>query len=143
MSDQVSSAVRSKIMSKIRSKNTALELEVFSGLKKMGLKFKRHFKQVRGTPDVAFPDKMLAVFIDGDFWHGYRFPAWKHKVPKVYWRKKIEDNRKRDKRTFAAFRRNDWSVIRIWGHEIARDADAAFERISREVHQRKATKKPR
>ncbi len=118
-------------MSKIRSKNTSLEIMVFGGLKKRGLKFKKHYKMIRGTPDLAFPEKKLAVFVDGDFWHGYRFPAWRDKVPRVYWRKKIEANRRRDKNTFAALRRQGWSVIRIWGHEISRDADAVFNKISR------------
>jgi DNA mismatch endonuclease, patch repair protein len=137
MADKFSKAIRGKIMSKIRGKNTSLEVKVFDGLKKRGLKFKKHYKKIRGTPDIAFPDKKLAVFVDGDFWHGYRFPAWKHKVPKIYWQKKIETNRRRDKNTFAALRRSGWSVVRIWGHEIARDADAAFERVSNELKRHK------
>lgn len=131
MSDRVSKAVRSRIMSRIRGKNTGIEKTVFRGLTAYGLKFRRHFKGARGTPDVAVPAQRLAIFIDGDFWHGYRYPAWRHKIGQKFWRDKIERNRARDRRNFAALRRQGWRVLRLWGHEVTRDPYVAIRKAVR------------
>ncbi len=117
-------------MSRIRPKGTKPEMKVFRYLRKERIHFQRHYKRVSGSPDVAVPSKKLAIFIDGDFWHGYRFPDWKHKLPKVYWQDKIEANIKRDRRTLARLRRNGWRVMRVWEHELTEKKKlAAFEKI--------------
>lgn len=68
------------------------------------------------------------MFIDGDFWHGWRFPAWKAKIP-AFWQDKIEKNRQRDARSFAALRRHGWKVIRLWEHAVKVDAGAQVDRM--------------
>jgi len=85
-----------------------------------------------GKPDIVFPKARLVVFLDGDFWHGYRFPQWKHKYPK-FWKKKIEETRKRDQRNFAKLRRMGWKVIRIWEHSIEKDIERVVRKICDEV----------
>ncbi len=81
---------RSEIMSKIRSKNTAIEKTVFRELRKRSIHFQRHYNKAAGNPDIALPRKKLAIFIDGDFWHGYGFSRQKNRLPKKYWQGKIE-----------------------------------------------------
>ena len=103
---------------------------MFTLLKKQNIKFKKHYN-IAGKPDIAVPKKRVAVFLDSDFWHGWNFPRWKNRLPKKYWRDKIEYNRKRDKRNFAKLRRMGWKVIRIWGHEIKKDPDECAGRILR------------
>jgi DNA mismatch endonuclease (patch repair protein) len=68
------------------------------------------------------------VFVDGDYWHGWRFPAWKNKLP-PYWQEKIENNRRRDQRNFLRLRRDGWLVIRLWEHDIERDPEGCVDRI--------------
>jgi len=80
-----------------------------------------------GTPDIVFGRKRVAVFIDGDFWHGYRFPTWKDTLSQ-FWQNKIEKNRQRDKKNFAKLRRMGWRVVRIWQHEVERDLAAVVEK---------------
>jgi DNA mismatch endonuclease (patch repair protein) len=63
------------------------------------------------------------VFVDGDFWHGWRFPQWKDKL-QPYWLKKIERNRRRDRYNFQRLRRDGWMVLRFWSHQVERDLDA-------------------
>jgi len=70
---------------------------VRSELHKRGLRFRKHVKDLPGKPDVVFPTVKVAVFIDGDFWHGYKFPSWEHKVSD-FWKQKINKNRERDRR---------------------------------------------
>lgn len=117
-------------MSAIRSKGTKPEKTVFRALRASGIYFRTHYKRAVGTPDIALPKKKIAIFIDGDFWHGYRYPAWKRKL-KPFWRAKIERNRARDKRTFARLRRDGWKVLRIWEHELTKSrAETTIRRIA-------------
>jgi len=92
------------------------------------MRFRKHVKELPGKPDVVFMRAKVAVFIDGDFWHGYRFPAWQDKVS-PFWREKISKTRVRDQRNFRILRKMGWRVIRIWQHEIEVDLDGCVERI--------------
>lgn len=116
-------------MSKIRSKNTTIERVVFSELRKRDIYFQRHYKKVAGNPDIALPRKKIAIFIDGDFWHGYGFGKSKKRLPKKYWIKKIEDNIKRDKRNRLKLKKEGWKVLRIWEHEIQKKKNEPIEKI--------------
>jgi len=89
---------RSEIMSKIRSKNTKPELIIFRELRKRKINFQKHYKKVIGSPDIALPKRKIAIFIDGDFWHGKNFNKNKKRLPKKYWREKIEANIHRDRK---------------------------------------------
>lgn len=119
MADIYSKTKRSEIMSLIRSKNTLPEREVFSYLRKHGVRFAKHYGGAPGKPDVAIPQRKVAVFIDGDFWHGWQFARWSGNLPNAYWRKKISANMKRDKKNFAKLRRRGWRVLRIWEHQLS------------------------
>ena len=119
MADIFTKKKRSEVMARIRAKNTTPEKTVFRALRAGGIYFRTHYKRAVGTPDIAIPKKKIAIFIDGDFWHGYRYPTWKHKM-KPFWCAKIERNRARDKRTFAKLRREGWKVLRVWEHELAK-----------------------
>lgn len=128
MPDNLTPAQRSHCMSRVKSKDTGLEVIVRRSLRKRGLKFEKHARDLPGSPDLVFRDAKVAVFIDGDFWHGWRFPAWKHPVT-PFWREKIEKNRRRDAKNFRKLRRDGWTVVRLWQHQISRDLDACIERI--------------
>jgi len=117
-------------MSRIRSKNTSVEKLVFSGLRRRKVYFQRHYKKAAGNPDIALPSRKKAVFIDGDFWHGFNFGKIKDRLPKKYWRQKIENNIKRDKRIIGVLKREGWSVIRIWEHEIEKKPEQTISKIT-------------
>ena len=127
--DIVSKKVRSRMMAAVKGKNTALEKLVFVEMKKRGIRFKKHYGKLPGSPDLALPQIRKAIFIDGDFWHGYRYPVWQNKITSPFWRKKIEANRLRDRRNFRKLRRLGWQVIRIWGHDIKKSPTKTFQRI--------------
>lgn len=113
---------RSEIMSKIRSENTKAEMIAFSYLRKNGVYFQRHYKKAPGSPDVASPRKKIAVFIDGDFWHGRNYEKLleKHKDKNDYWTNKISRNIRRDKEQEAELSKLGWKVLRIWESDIVR-----------------------
>lgn len=116
MADVFTKEKRSWIMSRIRGKNTKIEKLVESWLRKNKINFRKHYKMV-GNPDFTMPKKKIAVFIDGDFWHGYDYQERRRKLP-VYWKEKIKKNMERDKRINKELRKLGWKVIRIWEHTI-------------------------
>lgn len=113
----MSRETRSQVMARIKGKNTGPELIVIDALAGQRLSFDLHVADLPGRPDVVFRDARTAIFIDGDFWHGWRFPLWKHKLSKK-WQDKIAATRRRDQRNFRQLRRRGWLVVRIWEHEV-------------------------
>lgn len=136
MPDFLTPAQRSKLMSRVGQKDTDIEKVVRSELHKRGLRFRKNVRKLPGSPDIVFPKNKLAVFIDGDFWHGYRLPCWEHKLA-AFWKKKINDNRKRDQRNFRKLKRMGWSVIRLWQHQIEKDLPNCINKITRVLNKSK------
>lgn len=120
MADRMTPAQRSWAMSRVKGRNGSLELRIQRGLRKSGLRFTLHPADLAGTPDIVFRHERVAIFIDGDFWHGWRLPAWEHKLAE-FWRLKLRANRSRDRRNFRRLRAARWTVVRIWEHEARRD----------------------
>jgi DNA mismatch endonuclease, patch repair protein len=128
MPDNLTRKQRSYCMSRIKGKDTGIELQVRSALHKHGLRFRKHVKDLPGKPDIVFSKARVVVFVDGDFWHGYRFPAWRRKVS-GFWRTKIAKNRERDTKNHRKLRRMGWIVIRLWQHEIEDDLAGCIKRV--------------
>lgn len=129
MPDRLTPLQRSYCMSRIRSKNTGLENAVFSELRKQKIKFKKHANNILGKPDMAVIETKKAVFIDSDFWHGWRYPLWKSQLKTEFWTKKIESNRKRDKRVSRVLRKQGWKILRVWEHSLKNKPTDTIELI--------------
>ena len=129
MADVMTPAQRSRVMSRIRGKDTIPERYLNELLRAAGFSFTRHDSMLPGRPDFVFWGKKVAVFIDGDFWHGWRFPLWKHRLG-VFWKEKIAKNRSRDQRNFRRLRRAGWKVVRIWEHQLEMDARRCIVRVA-------------
>ena len=111
--DHVSRKVRSKIMAAVRSRgNTTTELPLGKLLRAAGLHGYRKHWPVYGRPDFAWPCRKLAVFVDGCFWHGCKC-KYLPRTNTAFWRKKIENNRRRDRRVSRILTRQGWSVVRV------------------------------
>jgi len=118
-------------MKRVKLKDGSLEKLVQRELRAKGLKFRRHARELPGKPDIVFLKEKVAVFVDGDFWHGWRLPAWEYKLSK-FWRDKLRANRARDQRNFRRLRAHGWKLIRIWQHELLRKDESRFlQRILR------------
>lgn len=129
MPDNLTPAQRSYCMSRIRGRDTGLERIVRLRLRRLGLRFQTNYSALPGRPDIVFVRRRVAVFVDGDFWHGYRFPLWSHQLS-PFWQMKIAANRRRDERVFRRLRRAGWIVIRVWQHSIKSDPEAVAARIT-------------
>ncbi len=124
-----------KSMKGNRSKDTKPELLLRSAIHKRGFRYRLHY-DIQGKPDIVFPSKRVAVFVDGCFWH--RCPKC-YKEPKTntnYWRKKISRNQQRAKSVNRQLKRDDWTVMRVWEHEIIDNLDRSVEKITKK-HGRK------
>jgi DNA mismatch endonuclease Vsr len=125
----------SRLMQKVRTANTKPEVAFRKALWHVGLRYRRNFKGAPGRPDIAFVRWKIAIFIDGDFWHGH---DWENKRKAIksnrdYWIPKIERNMQRDREVDALLDAAGWHSLRIWEHEIKKDFGAAFYRTLRFV----------
>ena len=89
MADNLTPEQRSYMMSRVRSTDTTPELIIRSLAHARGLRFRKHCGWLPGRPDLVFVRSRVVVFVDGDYWHGWRFPEWKEKLGS-YWKQKIE-----------------------------------------------------
>ena len=115
-------------MSRVRNKDTDIECIVRSELHKRGYRFRKHVRDLPGTPDIVFARRRVAVFVDGDFWHGYRFSQWRDTVS-PFWQQKIEKNRQRDRKNFAKLRLSGWRVVRLWKHQVKEEIEECLKKI--------------
>jgi DNA mismatch endonuclease (patch repair protein) len=123
---------RSQVMSRIRGKGTSPELAVQAILDDLGLKFDSHDRSLAGCPDFVIRTSSLCIFVDGDFWHGWRFNAWRMKLSE-HWEEKITKNRERDRRNHRRLRREGWKVLRLWEHQIRDEPNRCRQKIVESV----------
>jgi DNA mismatch endonuclease, patch repair protein len=124
MPDASTDAV-SRQMSAQRRRDTACERALRSTLHRQGLRFfvhRRPLPGLRREADLVFPKVMVAVFVDGCFWHGCPQHGTWPKANADWWRAKIERNRERDADTDRRLQQSGWTAIRIWEHEDPLDA---------------------
>jgi DNA mismatch endonuclease (patch repair protein) len=129
MADTFTKEERSRIMAKVRSKDTKPEVAFRRMLYRAGVRYRLHYP-VDGKPDIAVPSRKIVVFIDGCFWHGcpkcFRAPA----SNKTYWNLKIERNVRRDRAVNRSLKSHGWRVIRAWEHEIKDNPEAVLKRVT-------------
>ena len=128
MPDNLTPEQRSYCMSRIKGKDTGLETRVRSELHRRGLRFRKHVKDLPGKPDVVFTRSKVAVFIEGDFWHGYKFTEWEHKVSD-FWKVKISKTIERDAKNQRQLNEMGWTVIRLWQHDLERNYQTSIQGV--------------
>jgi len=130
---------RSYNMSRINSKNTAIEVLLRKALWHKGIRYITNYKKLPGHPDIAITKYKIAIFCDGEFWHGKDWAVKKNKIKnnKEYWIKKIEANMARDKKNNEELRMLNWVVLRFWGDDIKKKLDVCLEEVLFTVNQAK------
>lgn len=124
--DPLSPEQRSSAMRRVRRRDTAPELALRRELTRRGMRYRVDYPRAPGRPDVALVGRRVAVFVDGEFWHGKKLSAERLAAMPEYWRRKIERNVERDTRVNDELGALGWTVIRITDRAIARDVhDAA------------------
>jgi DNA mismatch endonuclease (patch repair protein) len=114
MADIVPPDVRSRMMSGIRARDTRPEVELRSGLHRLGLRFTLN-SSLPGKPDIVLPRWRVAVFFHGCFWHGHDCPLFRMPSTRTqFWAEKIEGNRTRDARVRSELLAGGWRVAVVW-----------------------------
>ena len=128
MTDTFTKKQRRRCMSQIKSSGTKPEISVRNLIWREGYRY-RIGHGLSGKPDMVFPSYRIAVFIDGCFWHGCpkhcRMPSSNIR----YWERKISGNQKRDRRIRKQLKKEGWTVIRIWEHDIKKSPEKATDKI--------------
>ncbi|HRN52125.1 MAG TPA: very short patch repair endonuclease [Gemmatimonadaceae bacterium] len=130
------SAVRSRIMSAIRGKDTKPELQVRRAIHAAGLRYRLHTRDLPGSPDIVLPRLKTVVFVHGCFWHAHCCQRSKPKTRAKFWAQKFETNQARDRRVRYFLKAAGWQVHVIWECELKREAP--LRRLVRTLIRRRA-----
>lgn len=118
-------------MTHIRSQDTKPEVRLRKALWKRGIRYRKNYKLLPGKPDIAITRFRIAVFVDGDFFHGKNLEKIKTQVKsnREYWIPKIERNMERDKQVNDELLEMGWLVLRLWESDIKKDLDNCVSNI--------------
>ncbi|MBD5537779.1 MAG: very short patch repair endonuclease [Lachnospiraceae bacterium] len=125
-----------KNMRKIRSKDTSIEVLLRKRLWHNGYRYRKNYKKLPGSPDIAITKYKIAVFCDSEFFHGKDWELLKARLERgknpQYWIRHIEENMERDRRVDKELDALEWTVIRFWGNDIKKDLEGCL-RVIEEV----------
>lgn len=118
-------------MGNISLRNGKAESTLAKALWSCGIRYRKNYRDLPGSPDIAVTKYKVAVFIDGEFWHGYDWANKRNMLRRnrEYWIEKIEENMKRDKRDTSALEDIHWTVFRFWSSDVERHLDACLAAI--------------
>lgn len=132
--------VTHKIMSSIKSKNTQPEIILRKALWQKNLRYRVNYQKLPGKPDIVFTKYKIAVFCDGDFWHGHNWalrgmPSLEIELKKYseYWKNKILRNIERDNENTQSLKSLGWTVIRLWESDIKNNLDECVATIQETI----------
>ena len=137
-----SAAVVSEVMRRVRYRHTSPEVILRKALWARGLRYRLHDTRLPGKPDIVFPARRVAVFVDGDFWHGNQWrlrklPSLAHQFRETptapYWVSKISRNIERDADADRKLAKMGWMVVRCWESQVKKDLQQCIERVERAI----------
>ena len=130
--DVLTKEQRHKCMKNVKSVNTKPEVLLRKALWHDGIRYRKNYKKLPGTPDIAITKRKIAIFVDGDFWHakGHQDnPGEQIKSNREYWVKKLSRNVERDKEVDEELLNLGWLVLRFWESDIKRDVEQCVKLI--------------
>ena len=142
--DRLTKEQRHKNMSHIRCTNTRIEVLLCKELRKRGYGYRKNYKELPGKPDIVLTKYKIAIFCDGEFFHGKDWSTQKERIQQgnnpEYWISKIERNMARDEEINKELLHLGWIVLRFWGKEIQKDAISCINEIENAIIERKKEK---
>lgn len=131
MTDTVSAVERSRLMSRVKGKNTRPEMLIRRLVHGAGYRYRLHGAKLPGKPDLVFASRRKVIFVHGCFWHRHDHCALARmpKSNREFWVAKLEGNKERDAANHRKLREMGWDVLVIWECEL-RDLEAVLRRIT-------------
>jgi len=135
--DNLTPEQRHKNMSHIKSKDTSIEVLLRKALWHEGIRYKKNLKTLPGKPDIAITKYKIAVFCDGELWHGKNWETRKETIStnRDYWVPKIERNITRDNENEKKLENMGWVVIRFWGGKIKKNLFDCINEIKKTIYE--------
>ena len=128
-------------MQNIKSKDTAIEVLLRKALWKKGIRYRKNFQALPGKPDIAITKYKIAIFCDGEFFHGRDWEVLKPRLEKSnnsqYWISKISKNRERDDQVNKQLLFRGWTVIRFWGNDIKKHTEECIQVVEEAIFDQK------
>lgn len=135
--DDLTKEQRRKNMQNIRSKDTGIEVKMRKALWHKGYRYRKNDSSLPGKPDIVLSKYKIAIFCDGEFFHGRDWEVLKPRLEKSnnsqYWINKISKNRERDDAVNKQLLFQGWTVIRFWGKDIQKDVDACVKVVEETI----------
>lgn len=120
---------RHKAMVSNRSKNTSIEVTLRKALWHCGIRYRKNYKLLNYSVDIAITKYKIAIFCDGDFWHGKDFDEKVFHTNKKFWTEKIKRNMERDLEATIRLRDNGWQVLRFWEKDIKKNLNECVKEV--------------
>ena len=141
--DKLTTEQRRRNMQAVRSTGSKIETALAKALFAKGFRYRKNDKSVFGKPDLTLKKYRLAVFVDGEFWHGKDWEIRKsdHKSNKEFWIQKIERNIQRDEEVNDKLLNDGWKVVRFWGNEINKNLNSCITKIQKTINETKRENK--
>lgn len=135
--DDLTPEQRRKNMQQIRSKNTEIECILRRALWKKGYRYRKHYANIPGKPDIVLTKYKIAIFCDGEFFHGKDWEIQRKKIENSnnsdYWIMKIERNIGRDEDINRRLKAMGWVVLRFWGKDIKQNTERCIQVIEEAI----------
>ena len=132
---------RRKNMQRIRSKDTSIELILRRALWKKGYRYRKNYKALPGSPDIAITKHRIAIFCDSEFFHGKDWDQLKLRLENgsnsTYWIRKITRNMERDQENEKALKFREWTVVRFWGEDIRKHTEDCVRAVEEAIFDKK------
>lgn len=137
MSEKLNISKNSWNMKYIHSKNTKIEVILRKALRNAGFRYRKNYEKLPGKPDIALTKYKIAIFCDGEFFHGKDWEVLKPKLEKGnnpdFWIKKITRNQQRDEEVNKQLLFMGWTVIRFWGNEIKKNPEQCVKVVEETI----------
>lgn len=121
----------SKRMSNVKLKHNKVETTLAKALWHKGYRYRLNYKELPESPDIALTKHKIAIFVDGEFWHGKNFEKQKEtlKSNKDYWIEKIQENINRDRRNDIELLQKEWIPLHFWSEEVVKNLNYCVNEI--------------
>ena len=139
--DVLTKEQRHKAMANIRPKDTSIEVALRKALWQKGYRYRKNYRAVPGSPDIAITKYKIAIFCDSEFFHGKDWEELKPRLEKGknpdYWVPKIERNIERDREKDMLLKQEGWTVIHFWGKDINKDIDNCVKAVEETIFEKR------
>jgi DNA mismatch endonuclease Vsr len=139
--DRLTKEQRRKNMQAVKASGSKIETIIAKTLFGLGYRYRKNNRTVFGKPDLTFKKHKIAIFIDGEFWHGKNWEKSKHnhKSNQEFWHSKIQRNIERDNLVNSTLKKDGWKVLRFWGKEVEKKLDYCILKIEQAIQEQQGS----